>query len=430
MNISRRYVDDIFTIGVLVLSTGACQTLLIDNSSSKAGLEGTPLLQGMWSCIYVLVAVRAASRYRSIVDAICANKPLAALVLLAVLSTVWSEDHGVTLRRSIALMATTLFGVDFAVRYSLRDQLRLLVIALGSVVALSVILQVFFPGLIPTYDLAYPDAWVGVFGQKNGFSKIVVLTAIVILASVRSSLGGMLAAICAVVAAFGLILAAQSMTSFVVFLVLLAVLIFAPTLRWSKGIRIAIQAFAGLSVVPFLLLVVRYRDAITNMLGRSSSLTGRLKIWTLAISCVAVKPLLGYGYNAFWNVSPESLRIDAVMNWNVPHAHNAYLELALELGLLGVALYAATYLLGLYRASEYMRIERGNSTKWPLAYLSFVLMYSFTESTVLAPNTIYWMLFVAAQCSVVMIEEEAEEPEATEDEVEDGAIADRSMTAA
>ncbi len=168
------------------------------------------------------------------------------------------------------------------------------------------------------------------------------------------------------------------------------------------------------------------------MLGRSSSLTGRVKIWTLAISCVAVKPLLGYGYNAFWNVSPESLRIDAVMNWNVSHAHNAYLELALELGLLGVALYAATYLLGLYRASEYIRVERGNSAKWPLAYLSFVLMYSFTESTVLAPNTIYWMLFVAAQCSVVMIEEEEEEeePEAIEDEAGGGAIADPTMTVA
>ncbi len=47
-----------------MLSTGACQTLLIDNSSSKAGLEGTPLLQVMWSCIYVLVAIRAASQYR------------------------------------------------------------------------------------------------------------------------------------------------------------------------------------------------------------------------------------------------------------------------------------------------------------------------------------------------------------------------------
>ncbi len=34
-------------------------------------------------------------------------------------------------------MATTLFAVDFAVRHSLRDQLRLLVIALGSVVALA-----------------------------------------------------------------------------------------------------------------------------------------------------------------------------------------------------------------------------------------------------------------------------------------------------
>lgn len=145
MNVSRRYLGDIFTIIVLILATGALQSLIVDSSSSKAISEGNPFLQIVWAVIYVIVAIRAGQQSRAIMEAVRSNKLLIGLVLLALLSTAWSADPGLSLRRGIALLATTLFGVDFAVRYSIRDQLRLLAIALGSVVFLSVVVQVFFP---------------------------------------------------------------------------------------------------------------------------------------------------------------------------------------------------------------------------------------------------------------------------------------------
>ena len=151
MNVSRRYLGDIFTIIVLVLATGALQSLIVDSSSSKAISEGNPFLQIVWAVIYVIVAIRAAQQSRAILEAVRSNRLLIGLVLLALFSTAWSADPGLTLRRSMALLATTLFGVDFAVRYSIRDQLRLLAIALGSVVLLSVIVQVFFPGRFPPW---------------------------------------------------------------------------------------------------------------------------------------------------------------------------------------------------------------------------------------------------------------------------------------
>ena len=121
MNVSRRYVGDIFTIIVLILATGALQSLIVDSSSSKAISEGNPFLQIVWAVIYVIVAVRAAQQSRAILEALRSNKLLVGLVLIALFSTVWSADPGLTLRRSMALLATTLFGVDFAVRYSIRD---------------------------------------------------------------------------------------------------------------------------------------------------------------------------------------------------------------------------------------------------------------------------------------------------------------------
>lgn len=419
MNVSRRYLGDVFTIIVLVLGTGALQSLIVDSSNSKAISEGNPFLQVVWACIYVITAIRAAQQPRAILEMIRSNKLLIGLVLLTFFSAAWSADPGLTLRRSIALLATTLFGVDFAVRYSLRDQLRLLAVALGGVVLLSVIVQVFFPGQIPTADMLYPDAWVGLFGQKNEFGRIVVLATLVILTAVRKSVGGIIITVLALVTAIGLIIAAQSMTSFVALVGMVLVMQFAPTLRWSAGIRRAVQVFGTIIALPALYALIHFRDSVTELMGRNASLTGRVKIWGLSLASIALKPILGYGYSAFWPASAEAMRIDVAINWTVPHAHDAYIELALELGLVGLGLYVAAYLVAMKRAALYMRMERGNSAKWPLVYLCFVLLYSFTENYVLAPNTIFWMLFVAASCTISqpvgapeLIEDDEGEPEA------------------
>jgi O-antigen ligase len=209
------------------------------------------------------------------------------------------------------------------------------------------------------------------------------------------------------------------MTSFVALVGMVLVMQFAPTLRWSAGIRRAVQVFGTIIALPALYALIHFRDSVTELMGRNASLTGRVKIWGLSLASIALKPILGYGYSAFWPASAEAMRIDVAINWTVPHAHDAYIELALELGLVGLGLYVAAYLVAMKRAALYMRMERGNSAKWPLVYLCFVLLYSFTENYVLAPNTIFWMLFVAASCTISQpvgapewVEDDEGEPEA------------------
>jgi exopolysaccharide production protein ExoQ len=396
MNISRRYLGDVFTILVLALATGAFQSLVVDNSTAQTINEGNPLLQIIWALFYVVVVIRAITNFRPIAAAVRANKLLIGLVLLAVFSVFWSEDPGLTLRRSFALLASTLFGLDFAVRYPIHKQLRLLGIALGAVVALSVVVQVFFPGLIPVVDKAYPDAWVGLFDQKNVFARMIVLAAIVVLASVRRSIRGTLTAVFAVLAAVGLIILTQSMTAVVALVGLILVLQFAPTLRWTGRIRTFITFSAAAMAAPVIYLVLRYRGPLTQLLGRTGTLTGRAQLWAVCISSIALKPVLGYGYSAFWMVSEEALRVSAMLHWMVPHAHNAYIEMALDLGLVGLALYVAVHIVALWRAVVFMRSDSEPGAKWPLVYLCFTLLYSFTESSVLVPGSIFWMLFVAA----------------------------------
>jgi exopolysaccharide production protein ExoQ len=394
MRISLKFLGDAFTIVVLFLGTGAFVSLLMDSSNPNQVTDGSLLTQFGWSLIYIVVLARAVPLRQEILQAVKANKALLFLVLFAILSTVWSEDAGLTIRRGFAVLATTLFGLDFAVRYSVREQVRLFGIALGLAVAISVVVEIFFHGLVPTVDTAYPDAWNGAFVQKNDFARVVVLAGILVLMRTRK----FVTAIGTVAVSVGLILLCHSRTALVVFVAML-VLLRVFRLR-RRGSRALIAGIAGVLIVSALLSVVVDMDSMAGLLGRDATLTGRTNIWEMALESIAEKPLLGYGYSAFWNVAPEADRISNILHWKVPHAHNGFIDLTLQLGLAGLALFLLVYVIAVRRALTFAYSDPGEEAMWPLAYLAFIVLYQVTESTIFVGNTILWMVYVSTVCSV------------------------------
>src|SRR5216684_6815549 len=394
MRISLKFLGVGFTIMVLFLGTGAFISLLMDSSNPDQVTDGSLVTQFGWSLIYIVVLVRAVPLRREILQVLKANKLLIVLVFFAIFSAVWSEDAGLTIRRGLAVLATTLFGLDFAVRYSIREQVRLFGIALGLAVAISVVVEIFFHGLVPTVDTSYPDAWNGAFVQKNDFARVVVLAGILVLMRTRN----FMVATGTVVASVGLILLCHSRTALVVFVAML-VLLRVFRLR-HRGSRALIAGIAGVLIVSALLSVVVDMDSMAGLLGRDATLTGRTNIWAMALESVAEKPLLGYGYSAFWNVAPEADRISNILHWKVPHAHNGFIDLTLQLGVAGLALFLVVYLIAARRAIAFANSDPGQEAIWPLAYLAFVVLYQVTESTIFVGNTILWMVYVSSICSI------------------------------
>ena len=393
---------DAFTFIVLFLATGAFQSMLLDNSSPQAVAAGNPLLQIAWIAVYVLMFVRALQHRRILLEIIRANKLLFAVAFFALLSTLWSSDPGVTLRRGVAVVATTVFGADLAARFSLRDQLKILAFVLGVVVVLSVFVQVLFPGLVPTADSAYGSAWNGAFIQKNDFARIVVLATIVWVLLIPRGPQKSLTTTIVVGGACALVLATQSKTGLVV---LVAMLGWMRLLRFFQKRSTAWMAAGvlGLLIVAGIVSVSFDMDHATQMLGRDSTLTGRTQIWELSLQSAWHRPILGYGYSAFWNVSPEALHIRRLLHWDVPHAHNGFIELILELGFVGLGLMICLYLMALVRGVRYLKRNWSQESAWPLLYVVLTLMYQITENTIFVANTIFWMLLVAAICSITEI---------------------------
>jgi len=214
----------------------------------------------------------------------------------------------------------------------------------------------------------------------------------------RTTTWKFLVAISTIGATGALIFLCRSKTAFVVFVAML-VLLRVFRLR-RRGSRALIAGIAGVLIVGALLSVVVDMDSMAGLLGRDATLTGRTNIWALAMESVVERPLLGYGYSAFWNVAPEAERISTILHWKVPHAHNGFIDLTLQLGVAGLALFLVVYLIAARRAIAFANSDPGQEAIWPLAYLAFVVLYQVTESTIFVGNTILWMVYVSSICSI------------------------------
>jgi O-antigen ligase len=358
----------------------------------------------LWAVVYSVVALRVIAQFHRIMQVVRANKLLISLVLLAILSTIWSEDPALTLRRGVAVLATTALGIDFAVRYPIRVQMRLLGAVLGLTVLLSILAQVFLPGAIPTVNKAADaDAWYGVFNQKNQFARIVVLATLVALTRSRRSRHQFISSSLLVAGAIALVIAAKSMGGLVILVALVLLVEVFPALCWKPRARTALTLAGVLVAIPVLYFAVQNIDSVTGMLGRDSTLTGRVKIWPLALSSITKSPFLGYGYEAFWYISPDAIRINEMVGWDTPHSHNGYIDLTLSLGLVGLALYLAGCVVAMRRAVALLRADDERESMWPLVYLSFTLLNQLSESSIFSSNSIVWVLYVAAACSVTKV---------------------------
>ena len=141
--------------------------------------------------------------------------------------------------------------------------------------------------------------------------------------------------------------------------------------------------------------VASHAESVAAWLQRDLTLTGRAKIWELAWLSVERNPLLGYGYNAYWWVSGDSYQTLALLRYATPHAHNGFLDLTLQIGLIGAALFAVVWINSMFAALRFLR-SSADAERWPVLFLSCLLLYSFTENGLMIPNSLLWIMFVAA----------------------------------
>ena len=393
----KRTAERAFAVLVLLLFTSALIPLLYAHGGTITAADesqGDPKVQVVWAIIYLITFLLLATRWKYAVQVAARGKVLWVLVGIALASVLWSDLPGTTLRQSVALIGTTAFGVYLAARYEIGEQQRLVAWAL----AIAAVLSLAFALALPTYGASSGvdvPGWRGVYSQKNQLGSTMALSTLVFLFLVLTSRKRRWIAGACLLLSFGLVILSKSMSALVVCTVLLALFPVYSVLRWRITLAVPLLTGTWLLVGGVVFWILSHAEAILGTLGRNATLTGRTGVWALVLAMIRERPWLGYGYGGFWASGKGAYFSFALNGFEPTSAHNGFLDLWLQLGLLGVAVFVFTFLLALLRAAAWAHLSKSTESLWPLMYLTFMLLYSITESSIMNRNDIFWALYAA-----------------------------------
>lgn len=332
------------------------------------------------------------------------NISLCLLTLLALFSFTWSEFPSITLFNARDILMMTSFSLYFVTRFKLKEQVQLIGFTLLLGACLSTIIALGLPsvGVHGAHSLdadiqseSHPGAWKGIYGHKNSLGSMMVLSSLTFFAlpkenSVLYKWGGFSFSLL-------LMLLSTSKTSLVLSFLLILIMVFYKQFRWKGKISVIFLDIGILILGCIALLLFTYWVELLTGLGRDPTLTGRTPIWGVALNRLMERPFLGFGREAYWaSKSKYALEVSRIIGtgWIPPHAHNGLIDLALDVGLIGVALFLITYFTTFAQSLKRAYATRNPEELWLLGYLVFLTMNNVTESYLLRQANIYWVLFI------------------------------------
>ena len=330
---------------------------------------------GLTALVAVLVERSRNSSARSVWEA-RVTRAMLVFALVSALSAALSVHRGKSLESMLNLLAITglfLAAATFVRGVGLLRGLALVEVLAAIPVAVFGLMQHFRPELLPPVN-SYPGRALGPFGQPNrlgGYliAAIPVALALALSAQDRTFRAGIL------IAAFGLALCVVATFSRGAWLGLAAglLVVAAALVRWPALSPQPAVLAASLACVtlPFLFLLpsvisrVQSRPSTAPAWNlpidpeREGSGAMRRAIWSGSLAASARRPVLGFGIGAFREAfddskSPTMKQLEAEGGRTADQAHNHYLGLLAERGVLGLAAFAALTALCLGAAATAM----------------------------------------------------------------------------
>lgn len=386
---------------VILYFSGAINGLLFTDLNNLE--RDFPMARLMWYPIYGIVLLLGFRCLPQLTRMAIFSPILIFCVLACGVSMLWSIDPGITMRRSVALLMTTLFGLVLAARYDWNGLVQRLAMAFGVLAIFSLLHGVIDPARA-IHNEIHIGAWRGPWVEKNYLGSQMTRALVVLMCAfaMKPSRGwvwiplGLLA--------FGLVLLSTSKTSLLACLAAISLFIVLRIFRRFPVLRIPVAYLflAGTTLLVGLVLVAP--DMMLELIGKDRTLTGRTDIWDALLRSIKEKPYLGYGYGVYWmdQLGP-SYYVRLQLQWGIPTAHNGWIETWLSVGALGVSLFALQYVWTFILA--FQRIRRGGSeTYFAILIVIVFLVFSLSESSILQQNDLSWVMFVAVSAKLFAFE--------------------------
>lgn len=391
--------------------------------------------------------------------------PLLAFLALAMASIFWSHYPGATALGLFTTWIIVINGVALAVTFTWAELLRSLGLVLRFVLGASILFELFvsvvlrdrllpifgqpgvdygsydhIPGMLmwsrnELFDVFGDGRIQGILGNANSLGFLALLAVITFsiqlatgqLATSHSATGHITTGrpatsrltakpvthrwtIAWLVLAVATILMTKSATVTLAIVGVAAVLVVALLVRRARTGRGRIVVY-GVSAAVLAASVVAgivFRTQLLELLGKSSDLTGRLGIWAKVIDLAQQRPAFGWGWVSYWVPWADPFD-NLVFRSGVRQlqAHNTWLDVAFQLGLVGLIVFAALVGAALVKAWQHA-VDRPQKapdaplhysavTLLPLLLLAALIVQSLAESRLITEYGLAFLVIIAVK---------------------------------
>ena len=317
------------------------------------------------------------------------------LVAYSALSIIWSTVPLVSSKRVIQFV-----GLLMAAACAMHSRVapRQIIGMLRALFTISLILSL-------SYVLLWPEqsthgdsgAWHGMHVHKNTLGMVGITTLVLWLPLLQKTRAlSVILLTFAAIALAGFITIKSDSKSAQLSMVLLVTfwLFISLPLRWEIKIP--------LMPIPFLitgfwltnLQGLHINELLVEALSRDSSLTGRTVLWGEIINNLGLHSFLGAGYNGFWARSNmHAVHLVTRLGWDPGQAHNGYLDVLNDLGIVGTFLFAMLIVHAIVLAIRVLRYHVLSAYVLTLLLVT-QLLFNLTETSFCRGTTLGWCIFI------------------------------------
>lgn len=367
---------------------------------------------GWGAVVGVLVTLAIVELIRMRVDLRLLPYPLVAFLVLCAASIAWSAYPAASALGLAFVVLTTAYGLYLATALDLTTFVRCLGTALRWILGLSLAFELFVAVVIRDKVLPFwvdyshldkiPAAFYwsrnllfeggriqGIVGNANILAFAALLAVIVFGVQIAARSASRFWTTAWLLIALGTLALTRSST---VLVAGAAVAIVAGYLWFVRRIpaerRIPWYIAGAVVGAAGIALVLVFRNTLLALLGKSPDLTNRFDIWDTVLGLANQRPAVGWGWVGYWPPWVEPFD-DLVVIKGVTYlqAHNAWIDVYLQLGIVGLVVFGALVLSTLGRAwARAVDLPRARGKAiglLPILVMVMLIVHSLAESRLL-----------------------------------------------
>ncbi len=363
---------------------------------------GQPALLAALATLIVLMALSLLARREELSGIGIPPVSLLAFLAWCAISLIWSEYQWATLGGLVSLAAFTVIAGFVALSRDTIQIVRAMGDVLRAALAVSIGLEIVSGVLLdaPIRFLAIQGRIAelgpvsGIFATRNQLGLLAIIAVITFVIELRTrsvsrwvGIGSLVLAAACIGFTRSPVIALAAVVVGIAAAVIVGVRRIAPERRqyWQFTIL-------GLAIVAGAVAWI-LRSRIVELFNAGGELTYRLGLWDRVLKLIGANGLEGWGWIGSWHTDlPPFVGLQTPGGRQVVSALNVYLDIWLQVGLVGLVVFAG--MVGLAFARSWLLAGRRRSViyAWPAAVLVALITTGFAESSLLVDAG--WMIFV------------------------------------